>query len=96
MRTRSRTMMCRCDAGYTESRALGAHGLFTGPESAKTQVKRQNRVRKGKVAALAAMCRLGHIFARGWMGKTARKRPFVGSIKIIQKRLACVAETAII
>ena len=56
MRTRSRTMICRCDAGYTESRALGAHGLFTGPESAKTQVKRQNRVRKGKVGGVAAMC----------------------------------------
>ncbi len=48
-------MICQCDAGYTESRALvGARPIDWGRNQLKR--KTQNRAREGKVGGVAAMC----------------------------------------
>ena len=65
MRTRSRTMICQCDAGYTESRALvGARPIDWGRNQLKLKSKDKPTRGKGRWAAWRPCAFRTHICTR--------------------------------
>lgn len=70
---RSRMMICQCDAGHTENRALvGARPIDWGRN--KLKLGSRPKPTRGKEGGRGGgHVSLGHIFARGWMGKPVQQ-----------------------